>query len=461
MTEPAAGHAQADLRRWQKRIFANVWLAYFTFYLCRQNMPVANKRISDTFGWDKEGDFGKVLTALLICYAIGQFVNGQLGDRFGTRRISSIGIFGSVAMNMSVFLVIFFISPSEANSTLLLTLLVLFWGANGFFQSMGWAPMVRAMAHWFPVSSRGATMGWLGTCYMFGGAVASIMAAFFSGEFFAGRGGDWRMVFLVPSSIFAIVGVIFIVGIRNTPPDVGLPPVDSGAPSGSPAESTGRRTLLQNIRATVSNPFIWIVAATFFLLDLNRYGFVNWMPKYLDVTATVESPLMTDFKKMMKLAIHPLAGAAGVVVAGWATDRFFRGRRAPVIAVLMAGLGICTFVFSQIDPNNTALIVTVVALVGFFTYGSHILMVGHAPQDFGSKEGAAGAAGFIDGMGYIGASLAGWGAGVMIDAYGFERTFMTFGAAALLGAGIICIIWKVGPNPKGRNEPAPEEAADS
>jgi len=50
-----------------------------------------------------------------------------------------------------------------------------------------------------------------------------------------------------------------------------------------------------------------------------------------------------------------------------------------------------------------------VAIIGFCTYGPHILMVGHAAQDFGKKSGAAGAAGFIDGMGYIGASLAGWG----------------------------------------------------
>lgn len=38
----------------------------------------------------------------------------------------------------------------------------------------------------------------------------------------------------------------------------------------------------------------------------------------------------------------------------------------------------------------------VVAAVGFCTYGPHILMVGHAAQDFGKKSGASGAAGLID-----------------------------------------------------------------
>ena len=73
-------------------------------------------------------------------------------------------------------------------------------------------------------------------------------------------------------------------------------------------------------------------------------------------------------------------------------------------------------------------------------------MVGHAAQDFGKKSGAAGAAGFIDGMGYIGASLAGWGAGRMIVAHGYEVTFVVFGFAAILGAVFAAVIWRVKPN---------------
>jgi sugar phosphate permease len=133
-------------------------------------------------------------------------------------------------------------------------------------------------------------------------------------------------------------------------------------------------------------------------------------------------------------------------VAGWATDRFFGGRRAPVIAILLLALGLLSMIFPLLDTDNTALVVAVVALIGFCTYGPHILMVGHAAQDFGKKSGAAGAAGFIDGMGYIGASLAGWGAGAMIKSQGYSTTFVTFGFAAVLGAVFATIIWRVKPS---------------
>jgi OPA family glycerol-3-phosphate transporter-like MFS transporter len=115
--------------------------------------------------------------------------------------------------------------------------------------------------------------------------------------------------------------------------------------------------------------------------------------------------------------------------------------------LLLALLGISSVVFPYIDPARTWLIVLVVAIIGFCTYGPHILMVGHAAQDFGKKEGAAGAAGFIDAVGYIGASLAGLGAGMLIDkpGYGYRSTFIVFGSAAFLGALLICIIWRAGP----------------
>ena len=117
-----------------------------------------------------------------------------------------------------------------------------------------------------------------------------------------------------------------------------------------------------------------------------------------------------------------------------------------MIAILLTLLGGFSILFPFIDPNRVWLVLLVVAIVGFCTYGPHILMVGHAAQDFGRKQGAAGAAGFIDAMGYLGATLAGWGAGELIDARGYEITFVTFGSAAILGAVLISIIWKVRPH---------------
>jgi len=440
-----------DLIRWQRRIFGTVWITYFAYYLCRLNMPVAKTHLCTEFAWSA-ADFGKILSALTLMYAVGQFVNGQLGDRFGTRRISSLGAIGSALVNGLVFLAVLWGSGSTALKKNLLGVLVMFWGVNGFLQAMGWSPMVRVMAYWFPVRGRGKLMGFLGTSYQLGAAIGQLLAIFLTGYWAQRLSGDWRMVFLFPAALLAVAGVFFHTSIRDRPEDAGLPPVEEprpvwpGTSSPVPPAFPARRSMSASVAATLGNPQLWIVAWTFFLLDLNRYGFVNWLPAYIDKSlAEGPPPLFADFKRIMTVCIHPLAGSLGVIVCGWATDRFFGGRRAPVIAMALGFLGVFSILFTLVDPAETALLVAMVALIGFCTYGAHILMVGHAAQDFGHKEGASGAAGFIDSLGYIGASLAGWGAGKLIDSKGFSYTFGAAGACALAGAALICVLWSARP----------------
>jgi sugar phosphate permease len=408
-------------------------------------MPVAKTTLCQTYAWDAER-FGIVLSALTLMYALGQFVNGQLADRFGSRMIASLGVLGSVVMNLAVFVLLLVAAPGAADPQRVLTLLAVFWGINGFLQAMGWTPMVKVMAHWYPVSRRGKIMGMMGTCYQFGGALATLVALFLVGYFAQELGGDWRIVFLVPAILLAVVGVFFFLLIRNRPEDVGLPAVNLDEDPLRTAGSGSGPTIAANVLRTLTNPYLWILAWTFFLLDVNRYGFVNWLPAFLDAQGIGDAaPLLANFKKAMTLCIHPLAGSAGAILAGWASDRFFGGRRAPVMVALLVLLGVFSILFPYLDPTNTTLVVLVVAAVGFCTYGPHILMVGHAAQDFGKKSGAAGAAGFIDAMGYVGATLAGWGAGRLIKSQGYEITFVTFGSAAFLAALLACMIWKARP----------------
>ena len=106
----------AELKHWQRRIFASAWITYFAYYLCRLNMPMAKTRLCETFSWDAAA-IGIVFSALTLMYAVGQFVNGQLADRFGARAIASLGVLGSVVMNLAVFVVVLVAVPERANPT--------------------------------------------------------------------------------------------------------------------------------------------------------------------------------------------------------------------------------------------------------------------------------------------------------------------------------------------------------
>src|SRR5205814_9554652 len=74
-------------------------LLYTSFYMCRYNLSIANKAISEEYHFNK-GQMGLIITTALFAYACGQIINGLLTDRIGGKRAMLIGAAGTVTMNL-------------------------------------------------------------------------------------------------------------------------------------------------------------------------------------------------------------------------------------------------------------------------------------------------------------------------------------------------------------------------
>ena len=166
---------------WRFRIFFITWLAYGGFYLTRKCFSVAKVGIADdpsliisktAMGWI---DF-----SYLSAYAIGQFLWGVYGDRFGTRKVVLTGMFLSVVVSVAMGL----------SSTVIL--LGVFFCLQGLCQSSGWAPLVKNVGNWFSLDERGRIMGWWCTNYAVGGLIATAIAAFAAETL-----GHWHFAFFV------------------------------------------------------------------------------------------------------------------------------------------------------------------------------------------------------------------------------------------------------------------------
>ena len=154
-----------EYRSWRYRIFALSWLAYAGFYLCRKNFSIAMPLLDQDLGLTKD-NFAMLLFCYSLFYALGQFYNGFLSDKFGPRLIVGIGLFLSVAAN--IFL--------GFGATLLVFGLLLC--INGTGQSTGWSGTVKNMAPWFRRKERGVVMSWWSTCYVVGAIAATSLATF-------------------------------------------------------------------------------------------------------------------------------------------------------------------------------------------------------------------------------------------------------------------------------------------
>src|ERR1051325_11568735 len=104
-----------------------IGLLYTSFYTCRYNLAIANKSISDEFGFTK-AQMGSIVTTALLAYAFGQIINGLLTDRLGGKRAMLIGAAGTVTMNL-----LFGIASFWG----LLSIFILVRGVDGYFQAFG------------------------------------------------------------------------------------------------------------------------------------------------------------------------------------------------------------------------------------------------------------------------------------------------------------------------------------
>src|SRR5258708_23780201 len=188
-----APHDAAASARARTRTLFILWATYGSFYFCRVNIGPAVPAIRHALGFTAL-EIGFVLGSIKFGYALGQLVNEQLTERFAPRRILAIGMLGSAAATLLLSIV-----PALAGSPVVgplatmiagvisafahaiglsvsvsppLAVMLLLAFTNGWFQASGWPPCVKIAGSWFPVQSRGRTMGILGTSYTAGSAIA-------------------------------------------------------------------------------------------------------------------------------------------------------------------------------------------------------------------------------------------------------------------------------------------------
>ena len=93
------------------------------------------------------------------------------------------------------------------------------------------------------------------------------------------------------------------------------------------------------------------------------------------------------------------------------------------------------------QSGSLYMVVGLLFMMGLTLYGPDSMMSGSAAIDFGSKDGAASAAGFVNGCGSIGAVLGG-----LLPGY-FDTTtiFLVFTVAALLASLMLIPFWNSRP----------------
>lgn len=406
-------------RRWRIKIFVLTWIAYAGFYLCRKNLAVVKADLKGELGFDNIS-LGAIDTAFLVMYAVGQFANGLLGDKLGSKITVGAGLLIAAAGNFTF-----------GFGTTLGFLMVLY-GINGYAQATGWPGLVKTMANWFSTRERGIVMGWWSTCYQLGSAGATAFAAALLGAW------GWRYAFFVPATLLGGIGLVFLLGQRNRPEDLGLPGIQvyHGIASAADEAATDRLPLRAVWGEVLGHATVWLMGISYFCLKLVRYALMFWLPLYM-VEQLGYKPVQAGFHSV----ILELAGFLGAIGAGYCSDKLFQSRRGPVCALMFAGMAIALLAYTRLALMGPGWNLFGMALIGLMMYGPDSLMTGAGAMDFGTKRGAATAAGFINGLGSIGAACQGFIVGYYSQWFGWTALFYLFVGCAVCGALVMATRW--------------------
>ncbi len=372
-------------RKWQYRIFSATWLAYVGYYFARKAFFVVKSDMADTMGLDTI-HLAHLGTAYLISYMIGQYSSAYFGRKTGPKYLLIVGMGISLACN-----VVFGFSNSYWT-------ILLFLSLNGLAQGTGWPGSIGSLAYWFKRKQRGSILGIWSTCYQLGSVLATSFAAYMLGHY------GWRWSFFGASMVLLVIWVIVIYLHPNRPEDVGLEPIvddddddeeDENINQDSKKSEEKEEKGLGWTREVVFT--VITMGLIYFGIKFLRYALWSWVPFLLKNNFG----LAGDDAGYIS-TVFDIFGFAGVIFAGFVSDRLFKGRRS-LLSFLMLFLMALSFVMMYTMGSTSLLYFTIsMGLAGFMLYGPDSMISGVGAIDIGTKKGALVAAGIINGTGSIG-----------------------------------------------------------
>jgi len=381
----------------QKRLITACMLLYSTAYLNRLNLSAALGSVMEALSLTATRA-GVLPSAFAITYAAGQMINGALVDRLNPVRYMQIGLIGSGICNVLM---------GVSNSFEMLLVLCLF---NGVFQSMLWTPVVRLIAMHFDQHSRAKANILVSLTLIIGHLGAWALSGYMSNIL------SWRASFAAPAILVVPVILVSAWLLKDANP--------AAAPSAGKDAGEAPASLRGALGVFWVSGFVVLLAVSV-LFGFVRDGIRTWAPQILGemsgdaVNATTFTLIIPMVNALGVLGSYSLRGIPGL-----------RNRRI-VGLLLTAGVVFCALLCGA---NGIALCALVMGIACACMSGIEPLMTSLIPMEYDREKLIGLSAGLVDSLIYVGSALAGVAAGFISENWGVNALFISWAAAAAVGA---------------------------
>ena len=393
--------------RW--KILALLFFATTINYIDRQVIGILKPFISSDLGWG-EADYGYIVTAFQVAYAIGLITTGRFLDKYGTR----LGYLWAI--------IVWSIAGMAHAAARGVVSFALARFALGIGESANFPAAVKSVAEWFPKKERAFATGLFNSGSTIGAIIAPVIVSAITLAF------GWKWAFIITGSL-GFIWIVFWLAWYQVP---------EKHPKVSQEEL---KYIYQDDTETDVRPTLkWInllkhketiaICSTRFLSDWVWWFFLFWIPDYLNKAhginlKDVVLPLIVIY------AVSSLGGIGG----GWLSSRFISSGRSIDFArkntILICALMVLpVMMVSQIHHLWVAVGLIALAAAGHQGWASNIFTI---ISDIYPKQAVATMAGISGFAGAVGGALSASFVGLILESTGsYFLIFMVASSVYLL-----------------------------
>ena len=371
------------------------WMAYSFSYIGRLNFSASMAEMTNS-GVLLKSEAGAVTTGFFICYGLGQFLSGWLGDKVPPRYLVFTGLTCSSLINFAISF-----GPPVALMTVL-------WSANGLSQALLWAPICRIVSDRVHTSRRQKACTALATTMAGGTLFAYVLSALL----ISAKG--WSASFVCGSVCTLAVALVWIFVTTKIEKDTEKTgeieeiPVridDSG-------EAVPHDEIPSNFIKLLLVSGLMTLAIASGVQGILKDCMSTWVPTFISDMFEM-SPVIS----ILTGSLLPVFGLFGPYLANYIMARTRDELSSLFILFVISSVALALLALF----GRFSIVVSIVALAATYacSLGQNMFIVGTIPMYFHNVGKVSMITGTLNAVSYLSTAVLSWITGALVDGAGW------------------------------------------